>query len=167
MSIRPLSPNDSATLSLRRQLNHFVYPPQCGCLLYFDLEPNAFKWFTAATYSNQSHRSADPGASLKVALRATRLPVERWEASGSPPPGGTWISGSRRLWAVPGPAQVTLQTCPRLGRKDKANVDTQAMGRRMGAKPAPQSDTVKQRIFLSPSGKTYRTHVLLVGYSLL
>lgn len=43
---------------------------------YFDPEPKTFKWIITVTYLNQSHGSADPEASLEVALRATHVPAE-------------------------------------------------------------------------------------------
>ena len=49
--------------------------PQRGCLI-FDPEPKAFEWITAVPYLNQSRGSADPGASLEVALRVRHIPAE-------------------------------------------------------------------------------------------
>lgn len=100
-----------------------------------------FIWVVCCTsYLNQSHGSENPGVSLKTSFHSqAHVPAERWEAWGSLPPWGTLISGSEHLWAALGPAQVTLQTSPRLEMKNKAKVDAQpwegtAMGHPNGFK---------------------------------
>lgn len=60
---------------------------------------------------------------VSTALTTGAIPAERWEAWESLLPWGTSISGSEHLWAVLGPAQVTLQTYPKLEAKKEAEVN--------------------------------------------